>query len=240
MTTVDEHYTRLLAPIYAWMLGGPEKAFETGARDLESFLPDGSTAVDLGGGFGTHAVPLAKRGWKVLSIDSSPQLTAQLRRYAEGLQIKAVQGDLLDFQRFLEPETEVDLIVCMGDTLTHLPDRESVAQLASRVAGSLAACGRFMAMFRDYTQLPGGPGRFIPVRSDDTRILTCFLEAVPGYVEVHDLLHEKQGEEWKLSVSSYRKLRLAREEVCRYFNEAGLRARILPAPRGMLRLVADR
>src|SRR5262245_19829455 len=138
MATVDEHYATLLAPIYAWMAGGAEQAFEMGALDLESFLPKGSLAVDLGGGFGMHTVPLARAGWKVVSIDSSAELTAELDHHARGLPVQAVQGDLLDFNRHLGSNAKVDLIICMGDTLTHLPGWDAVAELARRVAGSLA------------------------------------------------------------------------------------------------------
>src|SRR5690349_17523077 len=97
----------------------------------------------------------------------------------------------------------------MGDTLTHLPDPSSVEQLFSAVAESLTQNGMFVATFRDYTSPLTGQQRFIPVRSDADRILTCFLEYAPGYVDVHDLLHERDGGAWQLRVSAYRKLRLA-------------------------------
>lgn len=239
MSGVDEHYARLLAPIYAWMLGGPEQAFAAGASDLEGLLPEGSLAVDLGGGFGTHAIPLARRGWTVLSIDSSPELTAGLERHAAGLPVRAISGELLDFGRHLPAGAAAQLILCMGDTLTHLPDRSSVAVLAQRVAASLAKGGRFIATFRDYSRPPEGLGRFIPVRSDEDRILTCFLEAGIDHVTVHDLLHEKRAGQWALTASAYRKLRIAPEEVRGHFAAAGLRASLGAAARGMVRLVAD-
>jgi len=239
MATVDEHYAAFLAPIYSWMVGGSEQAFQLGDADLESFLPSGSLALDLGGGFGMHAVPLARRGWKVVSIDSSAHLTDELKHHGERLPIQAIQGDLLDFPKHLSPSTAADLILCMGDTLTHLPNSEAVEVLIRQVARSLRQGGRFMATFRDYTQLPAGPSRFIPVRADDTRILTCFLEEQPSHVEVHDLLYTNDDRGWKLSVSTYRKLRLAPDEVCNGFQAAGLKSTITAGPRGMLRLVAD-
>jgi len=239
MATVDAHYAAFLAPIYTWMVGGSEQAFALGDADLESFLPSGSLALDLGGGFGMHALPLARRGWKVISIDSSAHLTDELKHHGAGFPIEAIQADLLDFQRYLSPNTTADLILCMGDTLTHLPSPAAVERLIHQVAKSLRPGGRFMATFRDYTQLPAGPSRFIPVRADDTRILTCFLEAHPDDVEVHDLLYTYENRVWKLSVSTYRKLRLLPDMVCNAFKAAGLKPHIMAGPRGMLRLVAD-
>lgn len=61
MTSVEAHYETLLAPIYLWMAGGAEAAFSAGAKDLEGLLGAPGFAVDLGAGFGMHAIPLAAR-----------------------------------------------------------------------------------------------------------------------------------------------------------------------------------
>jgi 2-polyprenyl-3-methyl-5-hydroxy-6-metoxy-1,4-benzoquinol methylase len=188
MATVSEHYGNLLAPIYSWMVGGAEHAFTQGAVDLASWMPSGAVAVDLGTGFGMHTVPLARSGWKVLAIDSSQHLANELRGHAQELAVRTVVADLVDFPQHLATEAQADFILCMGDTLAHLPGWDALNQLARRVASSLSETGRFMATFRDYSVLPLGNARFIPVRSDQNRILTCFLEENPGYVEVHDLL----------------------------------------------------
>ena len=68
MSSVPEHYANLLAPVYSWMLGGPEAAFALGESDLASLLPGPGFAVDLGAGIGMHAIPLARAGWRVLAI----------------------------------------------------------------------------------------------------------------------------------------------------------------------------
>lgn len=45
--------------------------------------------------------------------------------------------------------------------------------------------------FRDYSVPLQDEKRFIPVRSDEGRILTCFLEYSEDSVLVHDILHER-------------------------------------------------
>lgn len=239
MSTSEQHYESLLASVYSWMVGGAQHAFEVGAKDLEGHLPEGALAVDLGCGFGMHTIPLARAGWTVLGVDSSASPISELQQHAGGLRVRGVVADLLDFPAYLEAGSKPHLIMCMGDTLTHLAEWHSVTALADQVARALAPGGRFLATFRDYTTLPEGPRRFIPVRSDAERILTCFLEAHPNHVEVHDLLYAKSGDSWNLNVSSYRKLRLAPLEVQRAFSSVGLRAETSTAPRGMIRLVAD-
>jgi hypothetical protein len=107
------------------------------------------------------------------------------------------------------------------------------------VAARLSPRGRFVATFRDYSRLPSGESRFIPVRADEHRILTCFLEEFDSYVQVHDLLHEQMQGTWVTKVSSYRKLRLSPEAVRQTFLASGLHATVEPGPRGMVRLIAD-
>jgi hypothetical protein len=102
----------------------------------------------------------------------------------------------------------------MGDTLTHLPSPAEVERLFDGVARVLAHSGLFVLTFRDMTAELTGTDRFIPVRSDTDRILTCFLEYEPEAVRVHDLIHVRRGGEWALHKSSYRKLRLAPSWVC--------------------------
>jgi hypothetical protein len=151
-----------------------------------------------------------------------------------------VTDDLMHFPQHLSGPACADLIVCMGDTLTHLPEAACVERLAQAVAPALKPQGRFVATFRNYTKLPSGTGRFIPVRSDPDQILTCFLEDLGATVQVHDVLHRRQGEGWSLQVSSYAKLKLDPAEVCTAFTRAGLGAHTVPGARGMVKLVATR
>ena len=72
MSSVAAHYEALLAPVYLWMAGGIDNALALGASDLAGFAGPGGLAVDLGAGFGMHAIPLARAGYRVLAIDSSP------------------------------------------------------------------------------------------------------------------------------------------------------------------------
>jgi SAM-dependent methyltransferase len=239
MHSVADHYRSHLAPVYAWMSGGSDAAIARGETEIGALLPDlsnGSRAVDLGSGFGMHSIPLARRGCSVLALDSSSYLLEQLKAHAGMLPIMAVEDDLLAFQRYLD--RPADIILCMGDTLTHLPDRDAALQLFTLAAASLRPGGTFIATFRDYTQALVGNGRFIPVKSDADRILTCFLEYAAGHVDVHDMLHERNGAIWQLRVSTYRKLRLDPPWVSAALHERGFSVRTEPGLAGMVRVVA--
>lgn len=243
MASVREHYDELLGGFYVWMLGDLEQAI-AGARDELAALGiapgAGRIAVDLGAGPGVHAIPLAELGYSVLAIDGCRELLDVLARRAGELEVRIELGDLLAFRaRVSEPAA---VVLCMGDTLTHLESHAALEALFGMVAGALAPGGRFVATFRDLfsTELTG-TARFIPVRSDERRIHTCFLEYGERTVTVHDLVYERAADgSWRLRTSSFPKLRIDPAWVRDHLAGLGLETRIEPGARGMSRLVARR
>jgi SAM-dependent methyltransferase len=131
-----------------------------------------------------HAIPLARLGYAVTAIDASRLLLSQLQQLSKGHNIHAIEADVLDFAAHVDGP--LDLILCMGDTLTHLSSTDDVERLCSQVASLLAPGGRFIVTFRDYSRPPQGDDRFIPVRSDSERIHTCVLEECGDRIVVHD------------------------------------------------------
>lgn len=240
MNSVRSHYESFLAPVYPWMAGGAEAAFGRGETELE-FLRltptrGSAVAVDLGAGFGMHSIPLARRGFGVVAVDSSAALLAELRVHAGALPIRIVEADLLDFPQHVAGPA--DVILCMGDTLTHLESRQAIESLFAQVAAALVPGGMFVLTFRDYATPMIRESRFIPVRSDTDRIFTCFLEYGNEHVDVYDLLHERQGSQWTQRVSSYRKLRLPPDWVAASLRNAGLQVTQEAGLSGMIRLLA--
>lgn len=237
--TCAEHYEHLLAPVYVWMAGGVEAALQAGEAEIEALnLPSspGAQVLDLGAGFGMHAIPLARRGARVTAIDSSAELLRTLDEIRGDLPVRTVNGDLLAFERHIAEAPSA--ILCMGDTLTHLPESGAVETLIERAARALQPGGVFVTTFRDYAMPLVAEQRFIPVRSDESRILTCFLEYEARTVLVHDILHERGAQGWVTRVSAYQKLRLVPEEVVAMLQSNGFSVRREPGMRGMVRLVA--
>jgi SAM-dependent methyltransferase len=238
MKSVSDHYAQLLAPVYAWISGSAEVAIDAGKAELDDLkleLPAGALVVDLGAGFGMHAIPLARGGVRVLAVDSSTELLRDLDALAAGLPVETVADDLLSFKAHLEEKAAA--VLCMGDTLTHLPEHTHVDFLVQEVHEALAPGGHFVLSFRDFSEPLEGDARFIPVRSDERRILTCFLEYEEDTVVVHDILHERAGDAWETRVSSYRKLRLAPERVIASLETGGFETRREQGPRGMVRVI---
>lgn len=243
---VIEHYENHLAPIYAWMVGDFDEACEANANlfdDLKisanQLEPSNSEshpiALDLGCGHGIHAVPLATRGFQVIAIDTSRLLLSELQAKDATGRIQTVQDDLLHFaEHHREP---VNLILCMGDTITHLPSHDQVEKLLRLAYHHLRPQGYFCVSFRDYvTHELQGADRFIPVRSDLNRIHTCFLEYHEQVVEVHDVIHTRRGEEWETAISAYPKLRIAPQRITELATRLGFTLHHHSDRRGMLHM----
>ncbi len=239
MATVQEHYERHLGSIYTWMSGDLSAVIERNRAELRELgleAGDQRTAVDLGAGSGGYTIPLAQAGYTTLAMDTCTPLVAELRARAAGLPIRVIQDDLLALRQYAE---RAAVILCMGDTLTHLPSQEAVRRLFRDVAATLDSPGLFCATFRDYytTELQGA-ARFIAVRSDEQRILTCFLDYAADHVRVYDILQERQESAWHLAVSDYPKLRLDPAWVSAELAAQGLTVQQDTTKNGMIRVIA--
>lgn len=129
----------------------------------------------------------------------------------------------------------------MGDTLTHLESLDAVKALFMDAARVLGKGGMLVLTFRDYVSAElRNEQRFIPVQSDESKIFTCFLEYHKDFVEVFDLLYRKEGEQWKLKVSSYPKLRLDRGWVENQLLENRLAVVRSELTNGVIKIVANK
>ena len=225
--TVQDHYDSLLAEHYDWMFGVPLESKVAEQKILLQELLGSDThgaAVDLGCGSGFQSLALADLGYEVLAVDISARLLRDLRARVGSRHITVKHADILTLDSLVAKES-VSVAVCMGDTLTHLSGRHEVVRLFQSVARALQPGGRFVVTYRD---LAGGElrglDRFIAVRSDERRVMTCFLEFESAEtVVVHDLINIREEDgQWALRKSSYTKLRLPVDWVEAELGAAGL------------------
>ena len=229
MSNVAKHYEQLLAEHYVWMFG---VSFEQKVAEQKALLDQvvgtlpgarrSGPAIDLGSGPGFQSIALAELGYSpVIAVDSSRELLGELQARGRSYEIEVKEADIMRLDWAALPEG-ASVIVCMGDTVTHLPSKESVQKLFTDVFQNLAPGGVFVLSYRDLTGELAGIDRFLPVQADDTRIMTCFLEYKGSdSVTVHDLIYVRGERGWKLNKSSYEKLRLGSSWVADSLRKAG-------------------
>ena len=239
MASVKEHYDDLLASCYSWMCGGSDLRLK---KNRTFFQANGirptysADAVDLGAGSGFQTIPLAEAGFSVTAVDASRGLLQELNKTAGRLPIRTIQADLLNFAEHCP--AKIEIIVCMGDTLTHLKSLTEVKELLHRVHGALEKEGLLILGFRDMTAELTGLDRFIPVRSDSIRLFTCFLEYEKTHVKVHDILYEKTDDHWKMKKSFFRKLRISSQWTQKCLLKVGFKVEKYDVENGMVTIIA--
>lgn len=236
-----QHYDTLLGGIYSWMSGGfIQKMNEQKQFFAQNDIRPISTkiALDLGAGHGLQSVALAELQFIVTAVDFSKQLLGELLKNKGNLNINAVEDDILRYLRRFTDQAE--LIVCMGDTLTHFENIAQVEELLHEVSLHLECNGKLVLSFRDLTFELKGQQRFIAVRSDATKILTCFLEYYPDRVMVHDILQERDEGKWIQKVSCYPKLRLNEQMILELFKKHGIDLAKSEVINGMIYMIGRR
>lgn len=238
---------------------------------------NGLAALDLGCGSGFQTIPLLKLGYNVTALDLSPHLLQEVENEFSKLglsseKLETIQGDLLGFLNLCQSNQNRDagisdsylsknamnsasldynVIVCMGDTLTHLDCVSEVKQLISDAYSALSNGGILILQFKDLTKPLVGTDRFIPVRSDERTVFTCFLEWEENsqveadgsgcIIRVHDLVHVKKGiGAWELCKSWYKKLGLTGPYVIKALESAGFVVEDAVNDFGMVTLVSHK
>jgi S-adenosylmethionine-dependent methyltransferase len=160
--------------------------------------------LDVGGGTGGFAVPLAVLGHRVTVVDPSPDALAALQRRAgeAGVDVRAVQGDAAGLLDVVDPAS-ADLALCHG-VLEHVDDpAEALAAVAAvlRPGGTLsllvasryaavlarAVAGRFAEARTALADPDGrwGPGDPLPRRFTEAGLAGLLAAAGLSVAAVH-------------------------------------------------------
>ena len=132
----DEDYLRTL-PFLTPQATQSEAAFVSSALDLEP----GSQIMDVGCGYGRHAMELAARGYQVVALDLSLPLLLRGADEAQrrGLNINFVHGDM----RELSFEDQFDGAYCLFSTFGYF-DEEANKKTARGIAKALRPGARLV------------------------------------------------------------------------------------------------
>lgn len=238
--SVREHYDNHLANFYSWMTGD----FREAAARFKMFLTEQSIiprhnkiAVDLGAGHGIQTVPLAELGFDVMAVDFNQQLLDELQANANGLSVTVRHADV---RKVAHEDLTPELIVCCGDTFSHLESKAELETFVADLSRMLIPEGKIILSFRDHANALTGSNRIIPVRSTEDRILTCILDYETDFVNVTDLLYERNQDRWEMKASTYRKIRLRTEDVLGMLERNGLTVEFQEVKGGMVMVAAGK
>ncbi len=113
------------------------------ARRLSFFRMDGCTVVDLCCGTGELTLRMAKAGFDMIAVDSSPDMLSVL---SNKIHDKKVKGILLLCQdaRELDLFGTVDCVICTFDSLNHIGSMAELDKVFDKIAMFLRPQGIFI------------------------------------------------------------------------------------------------
>jgi SAM-dependent methyltransferase len=206
------------------MMGGPSVCQSSARALLDATgvtANPGDIALDLGAGGGYHARALAERGFEVIAVDTSAGMLQELSELCAGFGVTPLQVDLVD-DRAYSRYSPFALILCVGDTLSHLATHQDVNRLIEQCANLMNTGGKLVLQFREPPADMSPQNSVFTTRSERDRIMECVLHYWPDRVWVTDVVHEWTGHTWRSMRSTYGKLRLTVEGIVESARVAGL------------------
>ena len=153
--------------------------------------------VELGGGSGRIAVPLAAAGHRVAALDASPTQLTALRHYAQSVgvaeRIEVASGDMRELAKLLPGSQRADLVIAPFRSLLHVTaDRDLVLASAAsmlRPGGAVA----FDVFHPDAAQVAATDGRWMHRRSAATHTGRWRFDERAVYTPRDDLERDALG-----------------------------------------------
>ena len=140
---IESHYSIGYERSRLFPGGRPSLEFVRSMELLERLLPAPTAQLlDVGGGPGAYAAPLARRGYRVHLVDPLPLHVQQARQAAGSDPAAAFTAAVGDARQLAEPGESQDAVLLFGPLyyLTDAADRGQALSEARRVLRPGAAC----------------------------------------------------------------------------------------------------
>jgi SAM-dependent methyltransferase len=117
--------------------------------------------LDLGCGTGEHARYLAGKGFDVVGVDASDTMLERAREDGVPAGVQFLQGDLVHVESVVTGK--FGGAVCLGNTLAHITDQETLTQLLAGVRAVLLPGAPLVIQVLNYERLVHSGQRCLPL-----------------------------------------------------------------------------
>ncbi|HOL12245.1 MAG TPA: class I SAM-dependent methyltransferase [Bacillota bacterium] len=190
--------------------------------EYHSFSPE--TVLDLACGTGNMSIRLARKGYKVTGVDSSPQMleVAKEKAEREGLSISFINQDM----RTLKIEEQFDSVICLFDSLNYLLEPSDVKSCFRSVFDVLKPGGYFIFDMNTYLRLSTvGKETLIFDGSCYFAVWQDYWDKRNKWWQVNLTGFTKEGECWHRFDEIHRERAFPLEDIAMWLEESGFTIR---------------
>ncbi|GEL09081.1 class I SAM-dependent methyltransferase [Salisediminibacterium halotolerans] len=110
--------------------------------------------LDAAAGSGSEAAAFAKAGFNVSALDSNARMAKNISRKAEaqGVKIETVHAGMEEAEE-LWPKAVFDVIICIGNSFVHLPDKSAMIRQLKQFRELLKPGGRLLIQTVNYDRV---------------------------------------------------------------------------------------
>jgi len=210
--------------------------------------------LDVACGTGWHAIALSRRGYEVVATDISARMIERARENGvrEGVPVRFVQAGF--GQLAGQVGRGFGGLICMGNSLPHVPNAQALRETLADFAAVLCAGGVLIVQQRNFDQVCGQRQRFMPLQThregDREWLFLRFYDFGEGSMTFHMVTMRREGGKWDYEIQATELLPILRQQLVELLAETGWaeitcygnlrRAPFVPEESGDLVVVARR
>ncbi len=201
---------------------------------LERFLAGLGTGgparvLDAACGTGMHAVELARRGYPAAGADLSTGMVERARQNAAaaGVEVRFRAAPFGQLARAFAGELPFDALLCLGNSLPHVPGVEALGEALADFHACLRPGGGLLIQNRNFDAVLAGRERWMEPQAHQEAggewVFLRFYDFEPDGMITFNIitLRREPGQGWRQRVTGTRLLPLPQAQLVRALEAAG-------------------
>jgi len=182
--------------------------------------------LDTACGTGMHAIALERRGYKVVGADSSDKMIQQARENTASSGVE-VEFAAVGFQELAQHYKDVDVILCLGNSLPHVLTPSDLSLTLNEFASCLRPNGLLLIQNRNFDAVMAKHERWMEPQSyrEESKewiFLRLYDFDEDGLLTFHMItLSRSENEEWRMKANSTRLNPIRRDEMLAFLRQSG-------------------
>lgn len=187
--------------------------------------------LDAACGTGMHAIELARRGFRAAGADLSPRMVDAARENAReaGVQISFKAEGFMGLRSAFQNESDFpfDALICFGNSLPHLTNRDDLKEALLDFAACLRPGGMLVLQNRNFDAVMALRERWIGPQSqrdgENEWLFLRFYDFEPDGLITFNIVRLKRhgSDPWTQAVSAVRLYPLLQQELLQLLDETG-------------------